>query len=161
MDLADADRPQFTNHRIIGILVAVVLVTALAAAVLIWRNTDTSTTGSVSDSPPAVVEHIEGSDVARITLTDRAAERLGIETDTVRANGTSGLVIPYSALYYDADGGTWVYTNPEPLTYVRHAVEVDRIEGDRVFLTAGPEAGTAIVTVGVPELYGTEYEIGH
>jgi hypothetical protein len=156
-----AQRPQSTNQRTIGILIAVALVAVLIIAAIIWRNADTSTTTSTGGPPPAVVEHIEGSDVARITLTELAAERLGIETDTVRADGTSGLVIPYSAVYYDADGGTWVYTNPEPLTYIRHAIEIGRIEGDEAFLTAGPDADTAIVTVGVPELYGTEYEIGH
>ena len=36
---------------------------------------------------------------------------------------------------------------------------LDRIEGQRVYLSDGPPAGTAVVTVGATEVYGTELEI--
>jgi hypothetical protein len=154
-----------TNPRTIGLLIAAALAVALiVAALLYWRDSDTPMTSSASDPEPASVAHIEGTELSRITLSDRAAERLDIQTDTVReeeVSGASRLVIPYAAVYYDADGGAWVYTNPESLIFVRHAVVVDRIEGDRAILTEGPDAGMAIVTVGVAELYGTEYEVGH
>jgi len=66
-------------------------------------------------------------------------------------------VIPYAALIYDAEGGTWVYTKePNALAFVRYAVIIDFIEGDMVVLTEGPPAGTEIVTVGGQELFGTE-----
>jgi hypothetical protein len=76
--------------------------------------------------------------------------------------GSGGLqkVIPYSAVIYDLTGDTWVYTNPEPLTYVRHPISVDYIEGDMVVLVDGPPAGTLIATVGVPELYGADTGVG-
>jgi hypothetical protein len=64
-------------------------------------------------------------------------------------------------VFVDAEGGYWVYTNPEPLVFIRHSISIDREEDDRAFLTDGPPSGTKIVTVGVPELYGTEYEVGH
>ncbi len=38
-------------------------------------------------------------------------------------------------------------------------VKVDRIEGNRVVLTNGPAARTAVVTVGAAEVYGAELEI--
>ena len=104
---------------------------------------------------PAKQEPIEGSDFDRLILTERAAERLGIETAEV-SEGPNGMVVPYSSVIYGVHGETWVYTNPAPLTYVRHEIMVDRIEGGDAFITAGPEVGTAVVTVGVIELYGEE-----
>ena len=32
------------------------------------------------------------------------------------------VVIPYSAVLYDADGATWMYTSPKPLVFVRQDI---------------------------------------
>src|SRR5687768_2349778 len=83
---------------------------------------------------PAKVEHVKGAEVSRLTLTAKAAERLGIETKPVLAGKIGGAprrVIPYSAVLYDAMGDTWVYVNPEPLSYVRERVTVAYIQGDQ------------------------------
>ena len=40
--------------------------------------------------------------------------------------------------------------------YVREPVVIDRIAGNRVFLTDGPAPGTEVVTQGAAELYGSE-----
>lgn len=69
-------------------------------------------------------------------------------------------VVPYSALLYDPNGNTWVYKLSEPLTFVRHQVGVDHIEGDMAVLSDGPATGTSVVTVGAAELYGAELGIG-
>lgn len=69
-------------------------------------------------------------------------------------------VAPYAALLYDVEGGTWVYTNPEPLVFVRHSVVVDYIDGDLAVLSDGPEPGTKIASIGIAELFGTEFKIG-
>lgn len=123
-----------------------------------------------ADGPPLTIEPIEGSDVHRVTLSARAAERLGIVTAPiggadagarlvgVGARGARSIV-PYSAVLYDARGATWVYANPESLVFVRERVSVERIDGDRVILTDGPPAGTTIVTVGGAELLAAE--LGH
>ena len=73
-------------------------------------------------------------------------------------SGNEGLrkVIPYAAVIYDPQGATWVYTNPEPLAFVRQSVVVDYIEDELAVLSEGPAAGTAVVTVGAAELFGTE-----
>ena len=67
---------------------------------------------------------------------------------------------PYAAVLYDPSGETWVYTSPGRLAFVRAPIRIDRIVGDRAFLSSGPPAGTDVVTVGAPELLGVEYEVG-
>ena len=113
---------------------------------------------------PAHVEAIAGTDLHKVTLSARAAERLDIKTDRVQetvVGGAKRKVVPYAAVLYDARGANWVYTSPEPLVFVRHRIAVDYISGDRAVLSQGPPAGTAVVTVGAAELFGAEFEIGH
>ena len=113
---------------------------------------------------PATVERIEGSDLARVTLTEHAAQRLRIETALVRAvtlRAGRRTVVPYAAVLYDAKGDTWVYSSPESLRFVRHPIQVDYIDGETAVLSSGPPAGSAVVTVGALQLFGAEFEIGH
>ncbi len=102
----------------------------------------------------------EPDDVDRVILTPRAAERTGIETAQVERKGKR-LVVPHSAILFDPQGQVWVYTNPEPLVFVRAEVKLITETGDAAILSEGPPPGTRVVTIGVPELYGAEYEIGH
>lgn len=69
-------------------------------------------------------------------------------------------VIPYAAVLYDPHGNTWTYTNPEPLIFVRHRIDVEFIEGDRAVLREGPARGTSVVTAGGAELFGVEKKFG-
>ena len=115
--------------------------------------------GAVSDEhvieQPASVEEVDDGEVARVTLTESAAERLDITTVAVESGG-KGLVVPSDAIYLTADGLWWVYTNPEPLVFLRHEINITNEQGGLAVLSAGPPVGTEVVTVGVPELYGTE-----
>ena len=113
-----------------------------------------SASAPVGDAPASIEK--AGSDLNRITLTDKAVERLALTTEKV-ANGKGGLEIPYASLVYDGAGKTWVYTAPEPRTFIRAAVTVDKITGDKVQLSSGPKAGTEVVSVGAAELFGTEF----
>jgi hypothetical protein len=113
---------------------------------------------------PATVEKIEGSELSRVTLTEKAAERIDAKTTAVVEQDAGGVlrkVVPYSSIIYDAKGRTWVYTSPQPRTFVRQQVEVDRIEGESVFLVDGPAAGTEVASMGVAEIYGSETGVGH
>jgi hypothetical protein len=108
------------------------------------------------------VEAVAGSTVKKVTLTEQANTRLGIKTSTITAAGTS-TVVPYSAVLYDPSGGTWVFTVPQALTYVREKVVVATVGGaggTEARLTTSPAAGTTIVTTGVIELYGAELGVG-
>jgi RND family efflux transporter MFP subunit len=69
----------------------------------------------------------------------------------------SALVVPRSAVYYDIQGGAWIYEQVKEHTYVRRRVELERIAGERAVLGRGPKPGTTIMTVGVAEVYGTEF----
>ncbi len=100
---------------------------------------------------PSKLEPIEGTDLSKVILTEKAAERIGVET--ISASGTS---VPYAAVIYDIEGHTWIYTSPEPLTFIREPVVIDHIEGDTAVLKEGLPSNLNVVTVGVAELWGTE-----
>ena len=100
---------------------------------------------------PVQLEEIDGSELKRVILTEKAAERIDVQTAPAE-----GKTVPYAAVIYDTEGNTWVYTNPEPLTFLRQAVLLDRIEGDKAFLNEPLEKGTNVVIVGVAEIYGAE-----
>jgi hypothetical protein len=140
---------------IVGLAIAAV-VAVIAIAASSGSSTSKEETG---DAEPAKVTPIKGTDLSRVTLSADAAKRLGIATAAVAAQGSDRKVIPYDAVIYAADGHTFTYTSPKPLTFVRAPITVTDIRGDKAYLSAGPPAGTAVVTVGSQELFGTEYEV--
>jgi hypothetical protein len=113
------------------------------------------------EAPPAQVEHLNGKEVTRVTLTADADRRIGIKTDTARAENSgeaARIIVPYASILYDTEGHAWVYTSPKALTYMRTPVEVEMIRGEDAILVDGPAAGTNVVTVGAEELFGSETE---
>jgi hypothetical protein len=113
---------------------------------------------SAAGYEPAKLEEVKNSDLHRVSFTAEGAERVSLETATVRRSASEA-VVPYAAVIYDAEGKTYVYKSLKPRTYLREEVKVDRIDGNRVLLEKGPRAGTKVVTVGAAEVYGTELEI--
>jgi hypothetical protein len=110
---------------------------------------------------PAKVEKNATTGIARITLSERAIERLELRTDTAKPGPDGGgIVLPYAALLYDAQGKTWVYANTAERVYERQAVTVTKVEAGAVTASAGPAAGTVVVTVGAAELFGAEFNTG-
>jgi hypothetical protein len=65
-------------------------------------------------------------------------------------------VVPYGALYYDAQGTSWVYVAKAPLVFERQKVKVERVAGNLVALSEGPQPGTQVVSVGAALLFGAE-----
>ena len=147
-------RPRFSKSR--PRLLAIGL--AVAACGLSLTGCKEVEEESAAGYEPAKIEEIKDTDFHRVSFTTEAARRIRLETASVRRS-RSEEVVPYEALIYDAEGKTYVYKSPKPLSYVREEVEVDRIDGDRVLLKEGPRAGTKVVTVGAAEVYGTELEI--
>jgi hypothetical protein len=110
------------------------------------------------ESKPFQLEPV-GKDLNRVTIDDKVAERIDLKTVQVRARGEGRKVVPHMALIYNPNGKVFVYTKPEPRTYLRAPVKVERAYGNQVVLSQGPPVGTTIVTVGAAELLATEYEI--
>ncbi len=123
--------------------------------------------GACADAPsdehvinePVTLQEIPGSDLERVILAPKAAERLGINTAPVERDGNR-LVVSSAAVLFDPEGRAWVYVNTRPFTYERREIKIDHEEGTRAILSDGPPEGTPVVTVGVPEIYGAESEVG-
>jgi hypothetical protein len=141
-------------------IVGVVLLALVAGLlVLVLRPRAAGEEASADDVEPAQVEPVKGTDLSRVTLSADAARRLGIRTAAVERLGPRRTAMPYAAVLYDPEGRTFVYTSPETRVFVRHPITVRRIAGQRALLSSGPPVGTAVVTVGSQELFGTEYEV--
>ncbi|MCW3079196.1 efflux RND transporter periplasmic adaptor subunit [Segetibacter sp.] len=85
----------------------------------------------------------------------RPGQRISV---TLPYKGTqSALVVPYSAILYDISGGTWVYENTAPRTFIRRRVNVSRVANGMAILQQGLAIGTKVVTDGAAELFGTEF----
>jgi starvation-inducible outer membrane lipoprotein len=112
-----------------------------------------------TEPEPAVVEDIDGSALKRLTLTDDAVERIGIETGSVMTVA-GRLEVPSASVLYDQNGQAWVYTNPQGHVFLRSEITITGTTGDETLLSAGPPPETRVVTVGVAELYGTELGVG-
>ncbi|MCL4251175.1 MAG: hypothetical protein KJ065_23700 [Anaerolineae bacterium] len=147
-------------HRNKRLICAIVLV---LVGIQIVACAPAQTTTAVEHEEPARVEKVDGSEFNRVALTERAAERLDIQTAEVSeevVNGATRRVIPYSAIIYGLNGETWIYVSSAPLTFVREVISIDRINGDLVVLDDGPPVGTLVATVGVAELYGIDTGVG-
>lgn len=141
-----------TNQWIMTVALLIIMALQLTAC-------GQPTAATADKIQPAKIEKIDGSEFKRVTLTEKAAQRLGIQTAPIReqqVNGIQRKVIPYAAVIYGLQGETWTYTSASPLTFVRQPITVDYIQGDMAILLDGPPAGVEVVTVGVAELYGAD-----
>jgi hypothetical protein len=142
--------------RTIWIALVLILTTLLLSS---CSQAKPQTPASGQKQKPSTVEKIDGSDFSRVILTQKATERLDIQTAPVRLeqiDGNEYKTIPYAAVLYGPKSETWSYTNPEPLVYIRQSITIDHIAGDLVVLSSGPEVGMKVVVVGASMLYGAE-----
>jgi len=84
----------------------------------------------------------------------RPGERIGVTLQL--KDPADSLTVPWSAVIQDIHGGTWVYEKTAAHTYVRRRVQVRHVADTTAVLKTGPPKGTAVVTVGAQELFGTE-----
>jgi hypothetical protein len=140
---------------------------ALVASLGLAGCSDVASAGAAPEGPAAVqLSDPDQNGAKTVTLSEKAAQRLGITSAPIRAV-TSGpsrtvrskLIMPYAALVYDESGKTWAYVVVRPLSYVRQPVDVDHIDSDDAYLAAGPVTGSVVVTTGSEELLGAELEI--
>jgi hypothetical protein len=128
------------------------------AAGLAVTGCQTAESGSEADeaiAAAASVEEASDGGPATLTLAEASVDRLGIETAPVTGN-PGGLAMPYAAVVYDAEGGTWTFIEVEPGVYRRAEIRIESIDGDEARLSDGPDPGTDVVTVGAAELVGVE-----
>jgi len=131
-----------------------------ALVVLFVASLGLSGCGNSSEPAPAgAVEGVTGNPL-EVTVSAKAAERLGIQTTEVKRTLAGRTSVPYAAVLYDAHGDTWVYATSKQDVFVRTQVRVDRIDGDVALLLDGPPSGTSVVTVGLAELFGAETGVG-
>jgi hypothetical protein len=70
------------------------------------------------------------------------------------------LVVPWSALLYDAEGGSWVYERVAPNTYARRRVQIESVAGAEAAISGAALEGKEIVSAGAAELFGAEFGAG-
>jgi hypothetical protein len=149
-------------RHVLGALALAVVAAGLAGC------TEAADSAQHDNVQPATVADIPGSPVHKVTLTALAVQRLDVKTQPVAAapgaapapGSVQLTAVPQRALVYDPEGRSWVYTNPEPMTFVRASVVLDHVDADLAVLKDGPPLGTAVVTTGAPELLGAEYGVG-
>ena len=138
------------RRAVLGCVVAIAVATSAGCAEI----------ESVTAEPyePAALESTGPDKPARITLTDEAVDRVALQTTEVKPLGKE-LTVDHAALVFDKAGKPWVFTVVGPRTYVRAAVGIKEVQDNLVTLSAGPPAGTQVVTVGAIELWGAELGI--
>jgi len=139
----------------------VLMVAAFAACLAVPCVSALAAETAVKKILPARVEATSDAKIMKVTLTPKAAERLGVVIDEVRADPSGRRIVPYASVLYDLTGKTWVYISADPLTFARGAVVIDTIKGDNVYLTDGPPTGTKVLAAGVPQVFGSEVKVGH
>ena len=150
-------RPSFRP----GFRRSVALPIVIAVAALAGCHTTTTTTSADAGGPPpsARMERTGPNGALSVVLTQLGAQRAGIQTAVAATAAHGRAVVPDSALLYQPDGSSAIYTVTGPLTYTLATVGVASIQGSQVYLT-GVKPGTTVVTVGGEELLGVQDGVG-
>ena len=97
---------------------SVLMVAASAACLAALCVSALAAESDVKKSAPARVEATLDAKIKKVTLTPKAAERLGIQIDEVRVDPSGRRIVPYASVLYDLTGKTWVYISADPLSFV-------------------------------------------
>lgn len=109
--------------------------------------------------PPARMERAANGQPS-VVLSRAGLQRLGLRTATAQPAADHTILIPYTALLYQPDGSTVVYTVTGLRTYTRLTITVSKIQGNQVYVSRGLPAGTQVVTAGAEELLGVQDGVG-
>ena len=85
-----------------------------------------------------------------------AGQRVQLDI-AVKGSEAPRLVLPWSAVLFDPQGGSWVYEQTAPQTFTHRRVSILRVTGTDAVLEAGPAAGATIIITGAAELFGAEF----
>jgi hypothetical protein len=131
----------------------------IAAAAVLAALTGCGSSSAPGEPPTARLAHAGPHGALSVVLTPLGEQRVGVRTAAAAAAGRGRTMVPYSALLYQPDGGSVVYTVTGPLTYTLATVSVASMQGSQVYLT-GLTPGTVVVTVGGEELLGVQDGVG-
>lgn len=120
-------------------------------------------TGVPITAPPTADASSASADlfyqVANASGRLRPGERVQVAIP-LRGGGSAALAVPWSAVVFDHDGGSWVYERTGDRTYVRRRVALGDVVGAWAQVRSGIAAGTVVVTDGAAELLGIEFGPG-
>ncbi len=134
-------------------------------------ESDEATVGSLSTKPdavsysarPIVAPPSANPQTATVDLFYEVDNRTALLTPGQRVGvsiplrgESESLTAPWSAVVHDIHGGTWVYEQTAPWTYVRRRVTVRHVVTDQAVLASGPPLGSRIVAVGAQEIFSSE-----
>ena len=131
----------------------------IAAAAVLAALTGCGATSAPGEPATARMAHTGPHGALSVVLTPLGAQRVGVQSAAATAAGGGRSVVPYSALLYQPDGTSVVYTVTGPLTYTLATVSVASMQGSQVYLT-GLTPGTTVVTTGGEELLGVQDGVG-
>jgi len=131
----------------------------IAAAAVLAALTGCGATSAPGEPATARMAHTGPHGALSVVLTPLGAQRVGVQSAAATAAGGGRSVVPYSALLYQPDGTSVVYTVTGPLTYTLATVSDASMQGSQVYLT-GLTPGTVVVTVGGEELLGVQDGVG-
>jgi RND family efflux transporter MFP subunit len=125
--------------------------------------------GRASDETTIYADAIDGPLLSNVTSASSdlfykidnssRAFRIGdrVQAQLLKKSSVRSIVVPWSAVVYDINGGTWVYIQTAPHTFARRRVEVSKTVDDLAVIARGLGGGEDVVVVAVAELYGTEF----
>jgi multidrug efflux pump subunit AcrA (membrane-fusion protein) len=119
-----------------------------------------SSASSAAQSPTSKLVTLPGTATPSVVLTPLGAQRIGLKTAPVSAGPGGAVTFPYAALLYEPDGQTAVYVPAGTLTFTRHFVKVDAVNGGQVTVASGVTLGERVVTDGAEELLGVQNGVG-
>jgi multidrug efflux pump subunit AcrA (membrane-fusion protein) len=138
----------------------------LASEALVARLGGGSTNAPVPAKPVSAPPSANGGastvdlfySVANAAGLFRVGQKVGVVVPL--KDEENGLVLPWSAVVQDAQGGTWVSENPSPQLYVRRRVHVSRVQNHEAQVVSGIREGARVAVQGVAELFGAEMGVG-
>jgi len=97
-------------------------------------------------------------EVANTNNAFRIGQRVGVTIPLHEEE--ESLVVPWSAVLHDINGGTWVYEKLAPQRYARRRVQVKRVIDGIAAVAGGLNVGANVAITGAAELFGTEFGVG-
>jgi hypothetical protein len=88
----------------------------------------------------------------------RPGQRVGVQL--AMQGDARGLMARRKSILYDVCGGTWVSVGTADHVFGQRRILIQYLLGEQDVLAEGPPAGTAVVTDGTAELFGTEFGVG-